>query len=130
MLKQWSHLSLGSTLTSQLRSNRRSAKTLNATELVETVSQKINEAYRKRIFGKPRCNQSLERLSSFVQSTNHWQNHLTEMEDLRRSVGLRGYGQKDPLNEYKGEAFKYFEQMMELMRVGVCTGVFRSGLKH
>ena len=56
----------------------------------------------------------------------HWQDHLTEMEELRRSVGLRGYGQKDPLSEYKNEAFRAFEEMMIGMRSEVCTGLFRS----
>jgi preprotein translocase subunit SecA len=56
----------------------------------------------------------------------HWQDHLTEMEELRRSVGLRGYGQKDPLSEYKNEAFRAFEEMMGTMRSEVCSGMFRS----
>ena len=56
----------------------------------------------------------------------HWQAHLTELEELRRSVGLRGYGQKDPLSEYKIEAFRAFEEMMGSMRSEVCTGLFRS----
>ena len=56
----------------------------------------------------------------------HWQDHLTEMEELRRSVGLRGYGQKDPLSEYKSEAFRAFEEMMGAMRSEVCTGMFRA----
>ena len=48
------------------------------------------------------------------------------MEELRRSIGLRSYGQKDPLVEYKGEAFKYFEEMMGNIRLQICTGLFRS----
>ena len=56
----------------------------------------------------------------------NWQDHLTEIEDLRRSIGLRGYGQKDPLNEYKSEAFKFFERLMDNIRNDVCLGVFRS----
>ncbi len=57
---------------------------------------------------------------------NHWQEHLTEMEDLRRSITLRSYGQKDPLVEYKSEAFRYFEELMDNIRLQVCTSVFRS----
>ena len=56
----------------------------------------------------------------------HWQDHLTEMEELRRSVGLRGYGQKDPLSEYKNEAYRAFEEMMQAMRSDICSGMFRS----
>ncbi|MFM9001238.1 MAG: preprotein translocase subunit SecA [Opitutia bacterium] len=55
----------------------------------------------------------------------NWQNHLTEMEDLRRGVSLRSYAQKDPLNEYKSEAFRAFERLMRQLRNDVCTGLFR-----
>ncbi|MBM3826569.1 MAG: preprotein translocase subunit SecA [Verrucomicrobia bacterium] len=55
----------------------------------------------------------------------NWQNHLTEMEDLRRGVSLRSYAQKDPLNEYKSEAYKAFERLMRQLRNDVCTGLFR-----
>jgi preprotein translocase subunit SecA len=48
------------------------------------------------------------------------------MENLRQSVGLRSYGQKDPLVEYKGEAYKYFEELMQNVRLQICTGMFRS----
>ena len=48
------------------------------------------------------------------------------MEELRQSIGLRSYGQKDPLNEYKSEAYVYFEQMMNIIRASVCSGIFRS----
>jgi preprotein translocase subunit SecA len=41
-------------------------------------------------------------------------------------VGLRSYGQKDPLVEYKGEAFTYFEELMDNIRLQVCTSLFRS----
>jgi preprotein translocase subunit SecA len=47
------------------------------------------------------------------------------MEDLRRSVGLRGYAQKDPLNEYKSEAFRAFGTMLGRLRTDACSGVFR-----
>ena len=48
------------------------------------------------------------------------------MEELRRSVNLRGYGQKDPLNEYKSEAFVFFEEFMKNVRTEICNSVFRS----
>lgn len=95
--------------------------------LVKLISDKIAEAYQqKEALEDPESIQSLERYVVIRSIDKHWQDHLTEMEDLRRSVGLRGYGQKDPLTEYKNEAFRYFEQMMELVRVNVCTGIFRS----
>ena len=55
-----------------------------------------------------------------------WQDHLTEMEELRRSVNLRSYGQKDPLNEYKSEAYVFFQELMANVRSEICNSVFRS----
>ena len=69
---------------------------------------------------------SLERYVVINAIDHHWQEHLTEMEDLRKSIGLRSYGQKDPLVEYKGEAYKYFEELMTNVRLQICTGLFRS----
>jgi preprotein translocase subunit SecA len=57
---------------------------------------------------------------------HHWQEHLTEMEELRRSIGLRSYGQKDPLVEYKSEAYHFFAELMTNVRLQICTGLFRS----
>jgi preprotein translocase subunit SecA len=68
----------------------------------------------------------LERYVVINAIDHHWQEHLTEMEELRRSIGLRSYGQKDPLVEYKGEAYKYFEELMNNVRLQICTGLFRS----
>ena len=71
----------------------------------------------------------LKRLARYVviRSIDRlWQDHLTEMEELNRAVSLRSYGQKDPLNEYKSEAFVYFQQMMENLRNEICTGLFRT----
>jgi preprotein translocase subunit SecA len=56
----------------------------------------------------------------------NWQKHLTEMEALRSSVGLRGYGQRDPINEYRKEAFEYFEAMLRQINSDVCMKLFRS----
>ncbi len=89
--------------------------------------EKITSAYAaKRKLEDPEQIQSLERYVVVNAADVHWQDHLTEMEELRRSVGLRGYGQKDPLSEYKNEAFRAFEEMMKAMRSEVCSGMFRS----
>jgi preprotein translocase subunit SecA len=69
---------------------------------------------------------SLERYVVINAIDHHWQEHLTEMEDLRKSIGLRSYGQKDPLVEYKSEAYRFFEELMNNVRLQICTGLFRS----
>ena len=70
--------------------------------------------------------QYLERHVLLRAIDRNWQNHLTEMEDLRRGVGLRSYAQKDPLNEYKTEAFRAFESLMSQLRTETCAGIFRT----
>lgn len=45
-------------------------------------------------------------------SARLWQEHLYNMDQLRNAIGLRAYGQRDPLVEYKAEAFTMFEEMM------------------
>ncbi|MBM3868698.1 MAG: preprotein translocase subunit SecA [Verrucomicrobia bacterium] len=74
----------------------------------------------------PEILQYLERSVLLRAIDRNWQNHLTEMEDLRRGVGLRTYAQKDPLNEYKAEAFKAFERLMQQLRTDACAGLFRT----
>ena len=91
------------------------------------LNEKIDQAYEgKRRLEDPEQLQGLERYVVVNAVDVHWQDHLTEMEELRRSVGLRGYGQKDPLSEYKSEAFRAFEEMMGSMRAEVCSGMFRA----
>ena len=48
-----------------------------------------------------------------------WKEHLLSLDHLRQGISLRAYGQKDPLNEYKQEAFIMFEEMMEQIRFNI-----------
>ncbi|MBM3582291.1 MAG: preprotein translocase subunit SecA, partial [Alphaproteobacteria bacterium] len=50
-----------------------------------------------------------------------WKEHLLTLDHLRQGIGLRAYGQRDPLNEYKTEAFALFEQMLDRLRERVTT---------
>ena len=54
-----------------------------------------------------------------------WVEHLTELDDMRRGIGLRGYAQQDPLNEFRREAFRMYEELRELIRHGVASSIFR-----
>ena len=100
---------------------------LDAEAAAKLVADKIKAAYAlKESVENPEALGSLERFVIINAIDHHWQEHLTEMEDLRKSVGLRSYGQKDPLTEYKGEAFKYFEELMTNVRLEICTGLFRT----
>src|SRR3954453_20932342 len=54
-----------------------------------------------------------------------WVEHLTEIDDMRRGIGLRGYAQQDPLNEFRREAFQLYGELRELIRHQVATTIFR-----
>ena len=55
-----------------------------------------------------------------LQTLDHdWREHIVNLDHLRQYVGLRGYGQRDPLNEYKSEAFELFAALLSKMRADV-----------
>jgi preprotein translocase subunit SecA len=54
-----------------------------------------------------------------------WVEHLTEVDDLRRGIGLRGYAQEDPLNAFKKEAFKLYDEFQGLIRVSIGRSILR-----
>jgi preprotein translocase subunit SecA len=61
-----------------------------------------------------------------LQTLDHlWREHLVMLEHLRQVIGLRGYGQRDPLNEYKAEAFNLFEAMSSNLREAVTAQLMR-----
>ena len=91
------------------------------------VVERVRRAYAMKESAEiPEALGSLERYVVINAIDHHWQEHLTEMEELRRSIGLRSYGQKDPLVEYKSEAYHFFEELMTNVRIQICTGLFRS----
>ena len=64
--------------------------------------------------------------SILLQTLDHlWREHLVVLDHLRQVIGLRGYGQRDPLNEYKAEAFNLFEAMSQELREGVTAQLMR-----
>jgi preprotein translocase subunit SecA len=96
-------------------------------ELPVLVMERLRKAYEQRsALETPEAMLALERYVIIRAIDRNWQDHLTEIEDLRKSINLRSYGQRDPLNEYKTEAFTFFEQMMGRVRQDVCSGLFTS----
>src|SRR4051795_13431459 len=64
--------------------------------------------------------------SILLQTLDHlWREHLLMLEHLRQVIGLRGYGQRDPLNEYKSESFNLFEAMISKLREAVTAQLMR-----
>jgi preprotein translocase subunit SecA len=99
----------------------------SAEELCSLVHERLVEAYERRSsLESPEAMLGLERYVIIRGIDRNWQDHLTEIDDLRKSVGLRSYGQRDPLNEYKTEAYTFFEEMMGRIRQDICGGMFTS----
>ncbi len=91
------------------------------------VTKKVAELQKSRETSEsPEMLNYLERHLLLRSIDRNWQNHLTEMEELRRAVNLRGYAQKDPLNEYKTEAYRAFVELMRQLRTDVCSSLFRT----
>ena len=68
----------------------------------------------------------IERFTILSAIDKLWQEHLYSMDGLRSSIGLRAYGQRDPLIEYKNEAFKIFDELMVNIKTEICHNIFRS----
>ncbi len=67
----------------------------------------------------------LERYATLRVIDERWKEHLREMDELKEGIGLRAYGQKDPLIEYKQEGYRMFQEMMVLIRDGILELAFK-----
>ena len=87
---------------------------LNRQELGDTIFEKLKERYdaKEKLIG-PDAMRHHERIIMLSVIDQQWKDHLLSMDHLREGIGLRGYGQHDPLVEYKRESFDMFEAMME-----------------
>ena len=91
------------------------------------ISDSVRRAYDVKIsFENPDALKEVERYTILSAIDKLWQEHLYEMDSLRYSIGLRAHGQRDPLIEYKAEAFKIFEELMVNIKTEICHNIFRS----
>jgi preprotein translocase subunit SecA len=91
------------------------------------ISSKIRESYELKVsFENPQALESVERYTILSAIDKLWQEHLYNMDGLRTSIGLRAHGQRDPLIEYKMEAFTLFEELMVNIKTEICHNIFRS----
>ncbi len=67
----------------------------------------------------------LERMILLKMVDDHWKDHLLGMDHLREGIGLRGYGQKNPLDEYKKEGFAMFEEMIGVVKTQTISTLMR-----
>tara|TARA_B100001123_G_scaffold328215_1_gene369298 strand:- start:6388 stop:9096 length:2709 start_codon:yes stop_codon:yes gene_type:complete len=94
----------------------------------EEVRQRVINASDRAIAEKvanygPEVMRMVEKTLLLQLLDQHWKDHLLQLDHLRSGIGLRAYGQRDPLREYQGEAFSMFEAMLSSLREQVTTAL-------
>ena len=93
----------------------------------DLVMKRVEEAYESKCASEdPQTLPYMERGVFLNVIDREWQDYLRAMDDLRQGVNLRAYGQRDPLVEYKKEAFGMFETLMTTVKTKVISSEFRS----
>lgn len=104
-----------------------SAKAADPEELLDFVFGHVKMAYDLKIsMEDEKSARMMERHVLLNCIDTHWQEYLRSMDELRHGVHLRAYGQRDPLIEYKREAFQMFEDLMAQIKHEIALSVFRS----
>ena len=86
-------------------------------EIIERITKAADKRGGERLANAPEEIIGQVERSVLLQTLDHeWREHLVTLEHLRHTIGLRGYGQRDPLNEYKSEAFLLFEGLLARVR--------------
>jgi preprotein translocase subunit SecA len=99
---------------------------LKALDLGDLLREQIRSAYqeKEKLFGKEDL-EGLERLVILQIIDNQWVEHLQDMEHMKEGIGLRGYGQLDPLREYQKEGYTLFGELMDRIREETLSMLFR-----
>jgi preprotein translocase subunit SecA len=96
------------------------------TSLREFIFERLRQSYdhKEAQMGEPMM-RHLEKVIMLQLIDTRWKDHLLAMDHLKEGIGLRGYAQKNPLNEYKREAFEIFAAMMNLIKVEIAEYLFK-----
>ncbi len=99
---------------------------LNLESLTEKVREMLGQFYeaKEQEVGSETM-RHLERVILLQMVDNHWKEHLLHMDHLKEGIGLRGYGQKNPLDEYKREGFEMFLEMIDRVKEKTVNTLFR-----
>lgn len=99
---------------------------LQAEDVQTAIREHVTAAYqeKEKLLGKEDLSR-LERLIMLQVIDNQWISHLQDMEHMKEGIGLRGYGQLDPLKEYQKEGFALFEELMDRIREETLATIFR-----
>ena len=100
-------------------------ETLGRAEVLDQIWQKLDQNYREKetLIG-PEAMRYYERIIMLNIVDAQWKDHLLALDHLKEGIGLRGYGQKDPLVEYKKESFTLFEAMLDRIDVETVRSLY------
>jgi len=113
---KWDLTGLQTDINSQfgLRVNPAELSSLTRVEMEETILERLRKRYQEKeeVVG-PEIMRETERMIWLSVIDQQWKDHLLSMDHLKEGIGMRAYGQKDPLIEYKKEGFQIFQEMMD-----------------
>ncbi|MFN7933551.1 MAG: preprotein translocase subunit SecA [Bryobacteraceae bacterium] len=113
---QWDFIGLENDVLTQfgVRIPQHEVSQLSRAEMEEYIFEKLNQRYNEKesLVGEPVMRET-ERIMMLHVIDQQWKDHLLSMDHLKEGIGLRGYGQKDPLVEYKKESFTLFNELMD-----------------
>jgi preprotein translocase, SecA subunit len=99
---------------------------LDSATFAEKLRQAVNEAYAFQEAGNGvEQTRQLERMVLLQIVDSLWKEHLLHMDHLKEGIGLRGYGQKNPLNEYKRESFQLFSNLINAIKLHTIANLMR-----
>ncbi len=92
----------------------------------EKITSFVDEKYEGQIeMNGKETQEQLERVILLQMVDSHWKDHLLSMDHLKEGIGLRGYGQKNPLDEYKKEGYNLFMNMIETVKIQTVSTLMR-----
>ena len=105
-------------------------KARDKAELIEKLYEKVKEIYeeKEKSLSNPELMREVERITLLNILDFFWREHLHDLDRLREGIYLRGYAQKDPLVEYKKEAFQMFENMMDNIKLSTISTLLKTDI--
>lgn len=105
---------------------RQQIEELSQEKLLDLVINQTQQTYqqKEREFGEPGL-RYLESICSLHAIDTLWKEHLLNLDHLKEGIGLRGYGQKNPLNEYQREGFEMFQELIQRIKEETISRLFR-----
>ncbi|MFZ4404101.1 MAG: preprotein translocase subunit SecA [Pseudobdellovibrionaceae bacterium] len=94
-------------------------------DITQTISASVKSAYERQQKTIGELYLQVQKMILLQAIDHHWKNHLQIIDKLKEGIGLRGYAQKDPLIEYKKEAFRAFENLNQIIKTDAVEKILK-----